>query len=231
MVDSINNTQAASGATGSGMSGALTGGQTMGRDAFLKLLVAQLRHQDPLKPQDGSEFVAELAQFSSLEQTIAINDRLDMLALQNRGLANTQVASLVGQTATVRGTMVTSDGTGVGSPVNFSLGGAADKVTVTIRNQAGEAVRTIEVGAKSGGFAKVMWDGRNAAGVVQPAGAYQVAVSAKDAAGGPVGVEQETSGKVTAVSFDKGYPVLHLDTGVSVPVSDLLKIEPANSTP
>ena len=141
-MDSINNTQAASGATGSGMSGALTGGQTMGRDAFLKLLVAQLRHQDPLKPQDGSEFVAELAQFSSLEQTIAINDRLDMLALQNRGLANTQVASLVGQTATVRGTMVTSDGTGVGSPVNFSLGGAADKVTVTIcQGDVGRAQR------------------------------------------------------------------------------------------
>ena len=231
MVDSVNSNQAASGATGSGMSGALTGGNTMGKDAFLKLLVAQLRHQDPLKPQDGSEFVAELAQFSSLEQTMAINDRLDMLALQNRGLANTQVAGLVGQIATVRGTMVTSDGTGVGAPVNFTLGGAADKVTVKITNQSGEVVRTIEVGAKAAGFAKVMWDGRNDSGVVQPAGAYQVSIVAKDANDAPVSVEQETSGTVTGVSFDKGYLVLHLDTGVSVPVSDLLKIEPGKSKP
>ncbi len=231
MVDSVSSSQAASGAIGGSSLGALTGGNAMGRDAFLKLLVAQLRHQDPLKPQDGSQFVAELAQFSSLEQTIAINDRLDLLALQNRGLANTQVASLVGQTATVRGTMISSDGTGVGAPVGFTLASAAAKVTVTIRNAAGEVVRTIDVGQKAAGFTKLMWDGRNDAGVVQPAGAYQVSVTAKDAADSPVSVEQETTGTVTAVSFDKGYPVLHLDTGVSVPVSDLLKVEPAKSTP
>jgi flagellar basal-body rod modification protein FlgD len=47
-----------------------------GQDAFLKLLVEQLKHQDPLAPQDGAQFVAQLAQFNSLEQLISINDRL-----------------------------------------------------------------------------------------------------------------------------------------------------------
>ena len=47
-----------------------------GENAFLKLLVEQLKHQDPLAPQDGSQFVAQLAQFNSLEQLISINDRL-----------------------------------------------------------------------------------------------------------------------------------------------------------
>jgi flagellar basal-body rod modification protein FlgD len=68
-----------------------TGGQALGRDAFMKLLVAQIRHQDPLKPQDSTQFVAELAQFSSLEQTIGINDRLDILSVQSRGLQNAEV--------------------------------------------------------------------------------------------------------------------------------------------
>ena len=72
-----------------------------------------------------------------------------------------------------------------------------------------------------------MWDGRNDAGVVQPAGSYSVTVTAKDAADQTVAVTQETKGTVTAVSFDKGYPVLHLDTGISVPVSDLLKVDSA----
>jgi flagellar basal-body rod modification protein FlgD len=217
--------------TTGGPLGSLTGDKAMGRDAFLKLLVAQLRHQDPLKPQDSSQFVAELAQFSSLEQTMAVNDRLDMLALQTQGLANTEVAGLVGKYATVRGSMVTSDGSGVGVPLSFELGSAAETVTVSVRNQAGEVVRTIEIGAKAAGIVKVQWDGRNDAGVVQPAGTYQISVTAKDAGGNPVTVAQQTKGTVTSVSFDKGYPVLHLDTGVSVPVSDLLGVEASKTKP
>ena len=54
------------------------------------MLVAQLQHQDPLNPQENYEFVAQLAQFSSLEQSVGINERLDALAVQNQGLQNSQ---------------------------------------------------------------------------------------------------------------------------------------------
>jgi flagellar basal-body rod modification protein FlgD len=53
-------------------------------NTFMTLLVAQLKHQDPLAPQDGAEFVAQLAQFNSLEQLININDRLSQLVNQQR---------------------------------------------------------------------------------------------------------------------------------------------------
>ena len=53
--------------------------QFASKDAFLQLLVAQLKNQDPLKPQDGSAFVAQLAQFSTLEQTIASRQALDAI--------------------------------------------------------------------------------------------------------------------------------------------------------
>jgi flagellar basal-body rod modification protein FlgD len=76
MVDSVGSSTAAAG----GFAQALGASKGMGREAFLKLLVAQLKNQDPLKPQDNSAFVAELAQFSSLEQTMGINDRLDLLS-------------------------------------------------------------------------------------------------------------------------------------------------------
>jgi flagellar basal-body rod modification protein FlgD len=49
------------------------------KDTFLQLLVAQLKNQDPLKPQDGAAFVAQLAQFSDLEQTIASRQDLDAI--------------------------------------------------------------------------------------------------------------------------------------------------------
>jgi len=54
------------------------------RDTFLTLLITQLKHQDPLAPQDGAEFVAQLAQFNSLEQLIGINDRLNELINQQK---------------------------------------------------------------------------------------------------------------------------------------------------
>lgn len=51
-----------------------------GKDAFLKLLVEQLKNQDPLNPQDGTQFVSQLAQFNSLERLISIDERLGELA-------------------------------------------------------------------------------------------------------------------------------------------------------
>jgi flagellar basal-body rod modification protein FlgD len=202
-----------------------TASEELGKEAFLKLLVAQLEFQDPLEPKENSEFVAELAQFSSLEQTVGINDRLDQLSLQTQGLANSQVTSLVGTTATVSGNMVTVDGTGSGTPVAFELGDDATSVKVSITNQNGDVIRTIDVGERSEGYVQIQWNGQSDAGIVQPEGTYVVSVVAENENGDAVDVSQETTSEVSAVSFDKGYPVLHLTNGAAVPVSDLLRVE------
>lgn len=196
--------------------------KTLGHDEFLKLLVAQLRNQDPLKPQDSTQFVAELAQFSSLEQTMGINDRLDQLLVQGQGQANTDVAALVGTTATVRGSWVSLAADGEPVPVAFTLDGPAT-TTVTIRSSNG-TVRTLDLGPQRAGLVQVAWDGRDEQGNRLPIGSYEVSVEAKNEQRA-VRVSQEASGLVTAVSFDQGYPVLHLDNGVSVPVSDLLRVD------
>lgn len=211
--------------TTAALSQAFGNDKALGRDAFLKLLVAQLKNQDPLKPQDSAEFVAELAQFSNLEQTMGINDRLDVLSVQNAGLQNAQIVGMVGKNATVRGGLLTSDGSGIGIPVAFSVSDATEKTVVTIRDQSGRAVRMLDLGARNAGLVRIQWDGRDDSGIVQPAGTYSVAVQATNAAETPVSVLQETSGRVQAVSFDKGYPVIHLETGVSVPVSDLMRVD------
>ena len=218
------------GSTGS-LAAAFGGDKSLGKEAFLKLLVAQLQNQDPLKPMENSQFVAELAQFSNLEQTMGINDRLDLLALQGRGMANTEVVGLVGSVVTVRGATVTMDRSGAPVPVSFTLDGASAETRVMINDQSGRTLRTMEVGPKSGGLTQVTWDGKDDNGMVQPAGPYTVVVEAKNADGAPVLVSQEAKGSVEAVSFDKGYPLLHLDSGLSVPVADLLRVEPSNTTP
>src|SRR3954468_12296666 len=106
MVTPVNSTAGSSKLPDGALAKAIGGNDSLGQDAFLKLLVAQLKNQDPLNPQQNYEFVAQLAQFSSLEQSVGINTRLDQLAAQNQGLQNSQVVSLVGKTATVKGNIV-----------------------------------------------------------------------------------------------------------------------------
>ncbi|MCC6216233.1 MAG: flagellar hook assembly protein FlgD [Polyangiaceae bacterium] len=213
-------------ALGAGALTGATGGADLGKDAFLKLLVAQIQHQDPLKPLEDTQFVTELAQFSALEQTLGINARLDLLATQNQGMANTQIAALAGSRVTVRGSMVTSSGNAGAVQVAFELQGAAESTRVQIVDAEGRVVRTLDLGDRPAGLVQATWDGRNDQGMLLPAGQYRVSVEAKSSGGGAVGVLQESSGLVEAVSFEKGYPLLHLDNGLSVPASELLRVEP-----
>jgi flagellar basal-body rod modification protein FlgD len=206
------------------LSSALGGKPTLGEQDFLKLLVAQLKNQDPLAPQDNTQFVAQLAQFSSLQAAMGTNTRLDNITSQNQGQANTAVVSLVGKVATVRGNLVTYAGSGQAVPVGFTLAAATDSTNVSIQDAAGNVLRTIPIGAHGAGLVRVSWDGRDNQGNVLPAGTNAVSVQAKTADGGSVSVAQETTGLVKSVAFDKGYPVLTLDNGMQVPVSDLIEV-------
>lgn len=198
-------------------------GDGLGKDAFLKLLVAQLSHQDPLKPIENTEMVAQLAQFSALEQAVAQNQRLDVLATQLTGVSNSEITNLVGKLVTVRGKQLAFDGV---KPTGLAvtLAEPAASSTATIRDATGKVVRTMELGPKPAGTVPVTWDGKDDAGQPLPAGSYTCDVTAKNAAGAAVNVSQDVTGVVTKVSFDKGYPELLLDSGATAPVSDLVSV-------
>jgi len=225
MVDAVSNSNAVGAATSpSDLSAALGTNTAMGEQDFLKLLIAQLKNQDPLAPQDNTQFVSQLAQFSTLQAAMGTNTRLDNITSQNQGQANTEVVSLVGKNVSVKGSLVTATGSGVAVPVAFTLAGNSATTNVSIQDSTGRVVRTIPVGAHSAGLVRVNWDGRDDSGNVMPAGTYAVSVQAKTQDGGTVSVAQETTGLVQSVAFDKGYPVLSLDNGMQVPVSDLIEV-------
>lgn len=196
---------------------------SLDKEAFLKLLVAQLSHQDPLKPMEGTEFVTQLAQFSSVEQQITQSSKLDLISLQLRGLASNEAAGLVGQTVTVRGDgKMTFDGTNVDGSTT-SLTQAQSNVTVQVKNEAGDVVFEKKYSdLPKGPLPDNFWSGKTTNGQPLPAGDYSVSVV--DAEGTAVPTTNEVTGVVTKVTFEKGYPELVLGNGMTVAVSDLVSV-------
>ena len=201
---------------------------SLDKDAFLKLLVAQLSHQDPTQPTEGTEYVTQLAQFSLVEQSMAQTSKLDVVSTQLNGMSSNEAASLVGKNITVRGSSVAFDGlSATGTSVNLSA--AAAKVTVKIQDNTGKTIRTIDVGARAGGAMPIQWDGRDDNGMFAPKGNYTVKVSATTADGNTVDASQDVSGTVQKVTYDKGYPEVTLDSGVTAPISDLVSVGSAGA--
>lgn len=196
---------------GSGaFSGALAPQQAsgdLGKDDFMKLLIAQMANQDPLSPVDNSEFIAQLAQFSSLEAMNGVRDSVDSLSLLQTAATNAQVASLVGREVSVQGEDFSLH-QDQAVELGYQLGAAADKVEVTIYDKAGKKVRTLSLGPQEAGAGTFTFDGHDDDGNPLPEGDYTFKIAAFDADGASVDSITKISGHVTGVSFENGYPEL-----------------------
>lgn len=193
-------------------------------NAFLKLLTAQLGNQDPTKPVDSHEFVAQLAQFTSVELLQSLGGKLDSMLLAQAGANQTAVASLVGRDITYRTNQLQLEAEG-GVPIGFDLQGEATEVTIVIRDSSGKTVRTIRLGAHDAGNGSTEWDGRAEDGTRLPPGDYTAEVVAQD---GKDKVETSTTatGRATGVSFEEGVPQLIVN-GERVRLGDVVEIEEA----
>jgi len=171
---------------------------TLSKDAFLKLLVAQLQHQDPTNTQDPNQMVAQMATFSSLEAQQNTNTLLASIQTQNAALYQAQSADLIGKKIQITSSNVALSGGAASIGVNM---GADGNATLTIKNANGQVVRTLGPGALAAGDSTLNWNGKDENGVQLPDGNYTVAISAKTANGAAITASTTTSAVVTAVSF------------------------------
>jgi len=155
---------------------AATGNKELGKDAFLQLLVTQLKNQNPLEPQDNGEFVAQLAQFSSLEGITTLNETVSGIAGNYNSSQALQASSLVGRSVIAPGDKAVVD-------TSKSLNGtvvvpaAVSSLTVKIMDKDGKTVRTIDLGSQKAGNSAFIWDGKNDAGTTLESGTYTFAAS------------------------------------------------------
>jgi flagellar basal-body rod modification protein FlgD len=194
-------------------------------DEFLRLFVAQLENQNPLDPQSGADFVAQLAQFSAVEQAAETNNRLGELLAGQMSTSNAALAGFVGKTGTVAGDSFTVTGKSPGFPgMGVELAQPASKVEVIIRDANGNQVKRIELGPQLAGRVTIPWDGTNDTGVPVASGGYQVAVTATASDGSATQASPILTGTIQAIDFIDGVPRLRLGA-VSAAPSDVLSIE------
>ena len=167
----------------------------MGKDDFLHLLVTQLQNQDPLNPTDHTEFTAQLAQFSSLEQLHNVNDNLTQLQNFQASTNNTQAVSMLGKEITAKGNYLQlTDGKASGC--DFSLSRDAALVTVNIYDSTGRFVSAFENKNLPAGRHTLEWDGKDNDNIPVKDGHYTFAIQATDANDQKIRVETLFSGVV-----------------------------------
>lgn len=206
---------------------ATTPTSALGKDQFLKLLIAQLEFQDPLDPMDNTEYVAQMAQFSSLEQLQNMNDSLmqniQYNALLSQTINNTMATSLIGKEITADSSSV-GVVSGDGADITFSTAEQALVGTITITDENGTVVRSLSVGSLKPGSNAIHWDGKDNAGNDVPSGSYSYDVNLRDANGQAVTVSNYRTGVVDSVKYVSGEAYLLVD-GAYIPLSDVREVK------
>lgn len=148
----------------------------LGRDEFLKLLVTQLENQDPLSPQENGEFVAQLAQFSSLEEAQNLSSSFDGFANNFMSSQHLQATSLVGRPVHVASNATLLGDEGVIS-ILADLPAAAEGATLSVYDQSGALVDNYDLAQTTPGRNEFIWTGENGEGLRYPTGVYNFVVS------------------------------------------------------
>ena len=197
--------------------------ESVDKEQFLKLLVAQVRAQDPMKPSDPSAFVAQLATFSQVEQLMNANKKLDNMTMSIIASSNASVVDFLGKQVTVQGDQVSLDDK-ENPPLYFRIDQPVQEAKIHISNESGTVVKTIDIDNPTPGRNKAVWDGTDDGGLRLPEGNYHVQVNAKNLEGSPIkNVTTEVTGEVSGISYLNGYPEIMVN-GQKLGVSQIVEI-------
>ncbi len=199
-----------------------TPSNALGKNEFLMLLTVQMRNQDPTKPVDNKEMIAQLAQFSQLETMQGLSDKVDAMVTATDASSRLTTTQLVGKQA-----LFNADKIGLvegqRSSFDLALASATDDTTAVISDANGKVVRTLHLGPQAAGTRSVSWDGLSDAGKPLPAGEYYLSVSGTKKDGTMVAASARVRATITAVAYENGVAQLVVG-GRTIPLSDVVEI-------
>ena len=195
----------------------------LGKNEFMELMIAQLKNQNPLEPQDNGQFISQLAQFSSLEEMQSLSGSVDDVVSQFRSTQALQASAMVGRSVLAPSNMGVLGASGEISG-NVEVPATTSGLRVSIENSAGERVRQMDLGTQPAGVAGFDWDGKDGNGNSLPPGPYRIVAEASY----PDGQQQlgtMVSANVDSVSLGQGGSVtLNLAGMGSIALSEVQQI-------
>ena len=190
-------------------------------DRFLKLLVTQMRNQDPLNPMDNAQVTSQMAQLNTVSGINKLNDSLAGLSALYQSSQTLQASGMIGRNVLAEGTALPmKGGIAVGG---FELTDSADKVVVTIKDAAGNVLDSIDMGSQKAGVANFGWDGKTSAGDSVADGTYQFSVKAT-LSGDSISVKPLALGMVSSVTLGSQGPSLNVEGLGALLVSQIKQI-------
>lgn len=200
-----------SSASNFGPAKSLTGGSNLGKEDFLKLLVTQLQNQDPLNPSDPTEFTAQLATFSSLEQLFTVNANLGKMAASSGDIERLSALGLIGKEVVSTSGAFRLGHEGV--EFGYRLAVPATEVALSVLDAGGRAVATLTPAKTAAGDHFVRWDGTNFSGQKLPPGDYTLVAQARAGKEEMVPVKTLVKGTVTGVDLGSSGSLLVSSAG------------------
>nr|WP_252736165.1 flagellar hook assembly protein FlgD [Aestuariibacter sp. A3R04] len=199
--------------------------QTLSQEDFFSLLTEQLANQDPSKPVDNDQMVAQMTSFTMAEGISQLNEKFESFAASMTSNQALQASSLIGQNVLVEGNIghMSQEGEGFsGVLVNDKT---IQDLKITIENQYGEIVKTIDAGTQAAGNIQFQWDGTDSDGNPMPAGDYVISANGSVDGEGtsvPIAVNRHV-GSVSMTGSSQGI-VLNLAGDVSISLDDVIQI-------
>jgi len=203
-------------------------GDTLGKSDFLLLLVTQFKYQDPLNPMDDKEFVAQLAQFSSLEQLMNMNESMDLLTAATKEQQMMNAANYIGKDVAAGGNGIAKSDEGI-SKFYWAIGSDMYKGTLYVYDQNMNQIYGEQLGARAAGTYTFDWSGKTYTGAEALNGVYYVRLSCEDANGQPMLVDTAVTGRVESVINDGGETYLRLADGRMVALKNVREIAAAGT--
>ncbi|MEI6598924.1 MAG: flagellar hook assembly protein FlgD [Comamonadaceae bacterium] len=191
------------------------------QDRFLKLLVTQLKNQDPLNPMDNAQITSQMAQISTVSGIDQLNATMQSMATSFNSAQSLQATSMIGHNVLAPGNVILLQGSSAVGGVE--LDAAADAVTVSILDASGQLLHKVDLGAQDAGLLSFQWDGATDSGTNAASGNYRFAIEATSG-GKKIGATALAVGQVASVTTGKTGVTLNVNEIGAIALSDVRQV-------
>ncbi len=186
--------------------------KTLGKDDFLRIMMTQMKNQDPTNPFKAEQMATQVAQFTSVEQLQNVNQNLNKMGNQNKPLEQMIMTNMIGKVVTIDRERF-PHAEGENESLGFTLPKAAESARVSVINAAGEEVFHKDLGKQNAGEVNLIWDGLKNNSLPAKSGDYSLKIDAKDDRGQSISLNPQVLSRVMGVSFEGTEPVLLVGDG------------------